>query len=75
MVSNLFFDGVTVKTSNMGVVTNKMENHKTYIRRGRTEIHRDQATVERFNRALAECLFGHQYPVEILLPASDLLRG
>ena len=35
----------------MGAVTN--ENHKTYICRGRTEIHRDQAIVERFNRTQA----------------------
>jgi len=46
----------------MGSVT------KTYIRRSRTEIHRDQAIVERFNRTLAERLFGHQYAVEMLLP-------
>ena len=52
----------------MGGVTKEMEKHKTYIRRGRTEIHRDQAIVERFNRTLAECLFGHQYAVEMLLP-------
>ena len=52
----------------MGAVTDKMEKHKTYIRRGRTEIHRDQAIVERFNRTLAERLFGHQYAVEMLLP-------
>ena len=44
-----------------------MENHKTYIRRGGTEIHRDQAIVERFNRTLAERLFGHQYAVQMLL--------
>ena len=37
-------------------------------RNGRTEIHRDQAIVKRFNRTLAECLFGHQYAVEMLLP-------
>jgi len=43
----------------MGSVNKEMENHKTYIRRGRTEIHRDQAIVERFNRTLAERLFGH----------------
>ena len=49
-------------------VTKEMEKHKTYIRRGRTEIHRDQAIVERFNRTLAERLFGHQYAVEMLLP-------
>ena len=52
----------------MGSVTKEMEGHKTYIRRGRTEIHRDQAIVERFNRTLAERLFGHQYAVEMLLP-------
>ena len=52
----------------IGAVTKEMEKHKTYIRRGRTEIHRDQAIVERFNRTLAERLFGHQYAVEMLLP-------
>ena len=31
----------------MGGVTTEMENHKTYIRLGRTEIHRHQAIVER----------------------------
>ena len=50
----------------MGGVTKEMEKHKTVIRRGRTEIHRDQAIVERFNRTLAERLFGHQYAVEML---------
>ena len=52
----------------MGAVTKEMEKHKTYIRRARTEIHRDQAIVERFNRTLAERLFGHQYAMEMLLP-------
>ena len=52
----------------MGSVTKEMENHKTFIRRGRVEIHRDQAIVERFNRTLAERLFGHQYAVEMRLP-------
>ena len=52
----------------MGAVTQEMENHKTYIRRGRVDIHRDQAIVERFNRTLAERLFGHQYAVEMRLP-------
>ena len=52
----------------MGAVTKEMKKHKTYIRRGRTEIHRDQAIVERFNRTLAERLFGHQYAAEMLLP-------
>ena len=52
----------------MGAVTKQMEKHKTSIRRGRTEIHRDQAIVERFNRTLAKRLFGHQYAVEMRLP-------
>ena len=52
----------------MGSVTKEIESHKTYIRRGRTEIHRDQAIVECFNRTLAERLFGHQYAVEMLNP-------
>ena len=53
----------------MGAVTKAMENNKTAIRRGRTDIHRDQAIVERFNRTLAERLFGHQYAVEMNLPS------
>ena len=52
----------------MGSVTKEMENNKTYIPRGRTEIHRDQAIVERFNSTLSERLFSHQYAVEMLLP-------
>jgi len=55
----------------MGSVTKEMENHKTAIRRGRPEIYRDQAIVERFNRTLAERLFGHQYAVEMLLPSGQ----
>ena len=55
----------------MGSVNKEMENHKTYIRCGRTEIHRDQAIVERFNRTLAERLFGHQYALEMLLPSGQ----
>ena len=52
----------------MGSVSKEMESPKIYIRCGRTEIHRDQAIVERFNRTLAERLFGHQYAVEMLMP-------
>ena len=52
----------------MGSVTKKKwKTPKAYIHRGRTEIHRDQAIVECFNRTLAEHLFGHQYAVEMLL--------
>ena len=46
-------------------VTKVMQNNKTSIHRGRTEIHRDQAIVERFNRTLAERLFGYQYAVKM----------
>ena len=44
---------------------------QTSIRRGRTEIHRDQAIMERFNRTLTERLLGHQYAVEMRLPAEQ----
>ena len=53
----------------MGAVTKEMgKKNKTAIRRGRTEIHRDQAVVERFKSTLPERLFGHQYAVEMRLP-------
>jgi len=55
----------------MGSVTKEMENYKTALRRGRPDIHRDQAIVERFNRTLAERLFGYQYAVEMLLPSGQ----
>ena len=55
----------------MGAVTKVMENNKTAIHRGRTEIHRDQAIVERFNRTLAERLFGYQYAVEMNMKNSN----
>ena len=34
----------------MGAVTQLLEKHSVRIRRGRTEIHRNQGVVERFNR-------------------------
>ena len=52
----------------MGAVTQLMEKHKVKIRRGRREIHRDQIIVERFNRTLAERLFGYQYAKEMENP-------
>ena len=59
----------------MGAVTKVMENNKTAIRRGRVNIHRDQAIVERFNRTLAERLFGHQYAVEMRLTSGKRSTG
>ena len=55
----------------MGLVTKIVENNKTAICRRRTEIHRDQAIVERFNRTLAERLFGYQYAVKMNMKNSD----
>ena len=52
----------------IGAVTKEMENRKTAIRRGRTEIHHDQAIVKRFIRTVADRLFGHQYAFEMQLP-------
>ena len=49
----------------MGAVTKMANEHNVTIRRGRPNIHRDQAIVERFNRTLAERLFGYQYAVEM----------
>ena len=52
----------------MGSVTQLMAEHNVSIRRGRKEIHRDQALVERFNRTLAKRLFGYQYAKELENP-------
>ena len=52
----------------MGAVNQLLAKHNVEVRRGRVDIHRDQGIVERFNRTLAERLFGHQYAVEMRLP-------
>ena len=52
----------------MGSVTQLMAKHNVSIRRGREEIHRDQALVERLNRTLAERLFGYQYAMQLENP-------
>ena len=52
----------------MGAVNRLLEKHNVKVRHGRVDIHRDQAIVERFNRALAERLFRHQYAIEMRLP-------
>ena len=49
----------------MGALTRLMEKLSVRIRRGRTEIYRDQGVVGRFNRTLAERLFGYQYAKEL----------
>ena len=56
----------------MGSVSQLLAKHNVEVRRGRVDIHRDQGIVERFNRTLAERLFGHQYAQEmrLRLPAS-----
>ena len=53
----------------MGKVNEVMKKHNVSIKRGEAGQHRAQAIVERFNRTLAERLFGHQYDQEILLEA------
>ena len=42
----------------MGEVNQVLAKHGVSVRRGRVDIHRDQGVVERFNRTLAERLFG-----------------
>jgi hypothetical protein len=48
-----------------GVVTQLFNKNNVRIRRGIVGLHRQQAIVERFNRTLAERLFGYQYYKEI----------
>ena len=52
----------------MGAVNQLLSKHNVEVRRGRVDIRRDQAIVERFNRILAARLFGHQYGVEMRHP-------
>jgi len=52
----------------MGAVNQLLSKHNVEVRRGRVDIHRDQAIVERSNSTLAERLFGHQYGVQMRLP-------
>ena len=49
----------------MSFVSQLLENHNVSVRRGVAENHHGQDFVERFNRTLAERLFGHQYAQEM----------
>ena len=53
----------------MGAVSQLLAKHSVEVRRGRIDVHRDQGIVERWNRTLAERLFGHQYAQEMRLPS------
>ena len=52
----------------MCAVSQLLAKHSVQVRRGRVDIYRDQGIVERWNRTLAERLFGHQYAQEMRLP-------
>ncbi|XP_031553858.1 uncharacterized protein LOC116290879 [Actinia tenebrosa] len=56
-------------TEFMGVVTKTLKDHSTKIRRAEAEYHRGQSIVERFNKTLAERLFGYQYWKELEDPS------
>ena len=56
----------------MGELSQLLKARKVKIRRGRVKVYRDQGRVGRFNRALAERIFGHQYEVEFLLAVRGL---
>jgi len=58
-----------------GDVLSTMKHHNVIIRQGHTSIHRDQAIVERFNRTLAERLFGYQYARESIQISSEIKRS
>lgn len=55
----------------MGAVSQLLAKHGVQVRRGRVDVHRDQGVVERWNRTLAERLFGHQYAQEMRLPEGE----
>ena len=59
----------------LGAVSSLMKQHNVKIRQGHAEIYRDQAIVERFNRTLAERLFGYQYAKECIQTTSGDTRS
>ena len=58
----------------MGAASQLLTKNDVSVRRGRVDIHRDQAIVERFNRTLAERLFGHQQAQELLMRSGERSR-
>ena len=55
----------------MDAVSQLLAKHSVQVRRGRVDIHQDQGIVERWNRTLAEWLFGHQYVQEMHRPSGN----
>jgi len=55
----------------MGAVSQLLAKHNVQVQRGAADNHRQQGIVERFNRTLAERLFGAQYAQELLLAARE----
>ena len=51
-----------------------IESKGVVIQTGEPGVHRSQGIVERFNRTLAERLFGHQYAMEMLDPYRAVQR-
>ena len=58
----------------MGAASQLLTKNNVSVRRGRVDIHRDQGIVERFNRTLAERLFGHQQAQELLSKSGEHSR-
>ena len=58
----------------MGTVNKLLAKHRVKVRRGRVDVHRDQGIVERWNRTLAERLFGHQQAQELLMNPDERSR-
>ena len=55
----------------MGAMSQLLAKHSVQVWWGRVDIHRDQGVVERWNRTLAERLFGQQYSQEMRLPSGQ----
>jgi len=53
----------------MGAFSQLLAKHNVQVRRGAADNHRQQQILERFNRSLAERVFGRQYAHEMLLAA------